>query len=35
MTHVLPFEEAARAYRLIETRSEPSLHVALRWSDAS
>lgn len=32
ITHVLPFEEAGHAYELISSRSEPSLHVALRWS---
>ncbi len=33
ITHVLPFEEIKHAYEIIRTRSEPSLHVALCWSE--
>ena len=34
VTHVLPADDVKRAYEMIRTKSEPSLHVALDWRAA-
>ena len=32
ITHIIPADDIGRAYEMIHSRSEPSLHVALDWS---